>query len=116
MLTKSNRLKNDRDFQKIFKSGRFVSGPFITLKLAPNKLPVNRFAFVVGVKVSKRAVKRNLLRRRMREITRKLLPALRGNFDVVMMAKPEALKTDFQQLESELRRSLTKAGLLPAAR
>jgi len=112
MLTRSNRLKNDRDFQRVFRSGRFVSGPFLTLKLAPNKLAASRFAFVVGVKVSKRAVQRNRLRRRMREITRKLLPSLRGNFDVVMMARPEALKLDFPKLESELRRSLTKAGLL----
>ncbi|MFA6604322.1 MAG: ribonuclease P protein component [Patescibacteria group bacterium] len=116
MLSQLNRLKTDRDFQRIFKSGRFVSGSFLTLKFSLNKLPASRFAFVVGVKVSKRAVKRNLLRRRMREIVRKRLPDIKTGFDAVLMAKPEALKLDFPQLESEVRRTLIKSGLLPPSR
>jgi ribonuclease P protein component len=67
MLPKKNRA-NKKEFDLIFKNGKFVSSPNITLKYIKNIENVGfssfKIAFVVPKTVSKKAVDRNLLKRR----------------------------------------------------
>ena len=63
MLPRENRLKRDKDFQTLFKSGQGVYGSICGAKWQKNKLNLARIAVVVGTKVSKKAVVRNRLRR-----------------------------------------------------
>ncbi len=113
MLPKSNRLNADRDFSRLIKAGRFVHGRDLSLKGAANKLGLTRVGFSVGTKISKRAVVRNLLKRRLREIVRQELPRLSPGYDLLFMAKPTAVKLDFDGLKTAVAELLSKAGLLP---
>jgi len=69
----------------------------------------------VGIVVSRKvgkAVTRNRVRRRIREILRRLhLPAA----DLMVIAKPEAAEADYATLARDLLRALDKSGLLDAA-
>ncbi len=62
MLAKQNRLSRT-DFSKYFKTGKRTHSPAATLIISPNK--EFHGAVVVSKKVSKLAVKRNTLRRRV---------------------------------------------------
>jgi ribonuclease P protein component len=67
MLPKKNRA-NKKEFDLIFKNGKFVSSPNLTLKYIKNIENVGflsyKFAFVVSKTVSKKAVERNRLKRK----------------------------------------------------
>ena len=113
MLPRKHRLLAEKDFSRLLRSGRQLSaGPF-GLKFAKNGLGASRIGFAVGVKVAKRAVVRNLLKRRLREITRKLLPAIAPGYDLLFMARPGSTQLQFKELEEVVRVLLARTGLLP---
>lgn len=87
MVPAKNRLKTDQDFQRLARKGRSVSVPAITLKYIPNGLQFSRFGFVVSVKTDKRAVVRNRVKRRIREIIRLKLAKIKPGYDIMMVIR-----------------------------
>lgn len=62
------------------------------------------------------AVKRNLLRRRLREISRRqVLPALDSATDLAVRARPTAYEASFETLQRELVGSLCPSPRDPAS-
>lgn len=112
MLERKSRLLADKDFARIFAKGKFAGSASVTIKVVPNTLGVSRFGFVVGTKVSKRAVERNKAKRRMREIMRKNMAFVKDGFDVVFVAKKEVLSVEFLVLERTMAQLCHKVGLL----
>jgi ribonuclease P protein component len=112
MLKPQNRLRKKKDFDNVLKRGKGFYGSRISVKLAKNKLKSSRFAFVVSTKVSKSAVKRNRLRRQLREIIRLRLDQIKPGYDVVIMARPASLGLKFEELTKELVKRFKKASLL----
>lgn len=112
MIPRINRLKTERDFARLFRQGKGVSGRLLTLKFVASRMPDVRVGFVVGTKVHKRSTRRNLLKRRMREVTRKRLPGLKQGYDLAFIAKPGATEADFQVLAAEMAGLLEKARLM----
>ena len=82
------------------------------MKVRENALPHSRFGVVVGLKVHKRAVKRNLLRRRLREILRKHLKEIKPGYDVMVLTQPRALEADYAELETQVLSCLKKLQLV----
>jgi len=79
-----------------------------------NGLPHSRFGVVVGLKVHKKAVKRNLIRRRIREILRKHLAEIAPGKDVMIMVNSKALDADYAELEAQTLSCLAKLKILKA--
>ncbi len=63
MLSKQNR-NNRKEIEQIFKSGSFVNSPNLTFKFFKTKDNLKKISFITPKTVSKKAVARNLLRRR----------------------------------------------------
>jgi len=124
MLPQEHRLRRKRDIEITFEQGRFVSGSLLNMKVwkvdpvtYPKRLYSGKelkFAFVVGVKIEKRAVGRNRLKRQMREVVRLLLKdeSLKAGFFVLVMAKKEMVGTEYAQIEQDMQATLRRAGLL----
>lgn len=123
MLPKEYKLKKMKDFEILFKEGRFVSGELFTAKvwkINPTKYPKRKYAegdlkigVVVGLKVSKSAVKRNRLKRQMREVVRLALKneKIKVGFMVALIAKPSALGKDYEEIEKDIVNVFGKARL-----
>lgn len=83
------------------------------LKTIKNDLGLPRFAIVVGKEVSKKAVVRNRLRRRISEIIRIKLKtkgiSLDAGVDGVIIALPGAERMDFTQLRQAIEKIFAKA-------
>ena len=106
MLKKDNKLLKNKDFECVLKYGRSVPSHFFLLKYGKNTSLINRFGFVISLNVSKKAVERNLLKRRMREIIRCHPELLAGGFDVVFLIRKQSLSLDFNKLEGEVLKTL----------
>lgn len=94
------------------RNGRSFFLPALQLRLSSNSLPHSRFAFVVSAHTAKRAVKRNLLKRRLRDIVRLSLKQIISGYDVLLSGKKPALELDYQQLRADVGALLRKARLL----
>lgn len=71
MLTKNNRLDR-KTVEKVFKEGRFIGSTNLTLKyILKNENNAFKIAFITPKTASKKAVDRNLLRRRGYAIIKK---------------------------------------------
>jgi ribonuclease P protein component len=120
MLSAKNRLKHERDIGTVFELGKGVSGKYIFIKywkVDSSKYPNRRYgqdelkiAFVVGKKVSKSAVKRNLIKRRMRAIVLDILsktPQILG-YHIVVSAKPGVEGVTYDDITHDIDQTIEK--------
>ena len=109
-----HRLKQEKDFSKLARSRHIAFSKALGMKMRENSLPHSRFGVVVGLKVHKKAVRRNLIKRRIREIIRKHLLAIAPGKDVMIMANAKAVDLEYAELEAQVLSCLTKLKLLKA--
>ena len=112
MLTKINRLKKEKDFEKIFKKGKSFKNSFLILRIVPNNLEESRFGFIVSQKVSKKAVLRNKVKRRLRDIIQKNITEIKKGKDVALIVLPGLEKKSFLETKEILETLLKKTSLV----
>ncbi|KKU86637.1 MAG: ribonuclease P protein component [Candidatus Wildermuthbacteria bacterium RIFCSPHIGHO2_01_FULL_47_27] len=112
MLAKINRLKRKKDFELVFRKGKRFNAGHVGFKALENGLKTSRFGFVVGKRISKKAVTRNKVRRRMQEAVKKVLPGMKKNVDGVFIGMPGCEEYDFRAIEAIIQRLLKQANIL----
>ena len=109
MTVKHERIKKSIDFEKIFQTGKTITGRFVFLKTKKTKNKNCRLCFVVSSRVSKRAVERNKTKRRLREIARSVYLSLVPGYDIVIIAKKEILGKKYAETKDEIIKTLKEA-------
>lgn len=104
------RLRSSADFARLRQSGRTLRHPLLTLSLAPNDLPHNRYGFIVSKRVGG-AVVRNRVRRRMRESVRLATPRLLPGYDLVWIARNEIADQPYNTINEAVVELLRRARL-----
>lgn len=66
----------------------------------------------ISLKVSKRAVVRNRIKRQIRAALRQLLPRLTAGWKLVIIVRPQAVECDYFQFLQELEQLLLDAEVL----
>lgn len=112
MLPKKNRLRKEKDFERVFKQGKGFKESFLALKIIENERVESRIGFVVPKKHFKKAVLRNKLKRQLREQIRKRVLGIKGGYDVVILAREGLEKIGFQEMDKVVEKLLSKANLL----
>jgi len=112
MLPKENRLKKKKDFEQVFKKGRGFKEDFLFLKINENDLKESRFGFIVSREISKKAVVRNKIKRRLRETMKEELPKIKSGIDGVLVVKKGAAEKDFLEIKKVVNSLLKKAKIL----
>jgi ribonuclease P protein component len=119
VLAKHNRLRRSREFSAVYRQGRKAVSAHLIVRAwvvptAPTAAvihrcsPVAQIGIVVSLKVHKRAVVRNRLKRRVRAALRTLLPRLRPSLWVVITLRPEAAQCEYAEFLRELEQLFTK--------
>ena len=106
MLVKRLRLVKEKDFKIIFKLGKSFYAKIFRIKVLANKLGFNRYGIVISTKVSKKAVKRNKLKRQFRSIIKEFDKKIIAGFDLVIIVSPIALNQEYKFIKNELERIL----------
>lgn len=110
MLPKNERLKSNKDFQKVFKLKCSIGTPILVAyfmsKQDHSESNFPKVGFVVSKKVHKRAVKRNRIKRQMREIYRIIKadkPELITHFDsIIFISRPNVYGKEFLQIHKSM--------------
>jgi ribonuclease P protein component len=107
-LPRSCRLLRRAEYDVVYREGRRRAGREFTVFLRPNGLELSRFGWSVK-KTLGTAVRRNRIRRRLREMVRLHRQEIAPGWDIVIHPRSSAATADFLPLTDELLR------LLPAA-
>ena len=97
---RSCRLTARRQFQAVYRDGRRVGSKSFTLFGLPNSLGYCRLGITVTRKLGG-AVRRNRIKRVMREVFRLNRAELVGSIDIVVNARHEFHETSFEDLAQE---------------
>ncbi len=131
-LPSAHRLKSRHDFQAVFREGVRRHGSYMTLRaLRPStsmlpsqkaavktdnteesiEHPPTQIGISISTKVSKRAVVRNRIKRKIAAALHKLLPRLSPGWRLVFVVKPSATQQECvtQQFLQELEQLLAQA-------
>lgn len=108
------RLRKQKDFDRVFAQGKFCSQGALSLKTVRGPLAVSRFGFIVGKKISKKAVERNRIKRLLRESVRlnEQTGNLAAGFDTVIMPRQNLAHSDLVSVKFLVDNLLKKSGLL----
>ena len=109
MLEQKNRIKKKKDIENIFKKGKTFKQDSLILKILKNDLSFSRFGFIVPKKVSKKAVVRNKIKRRIREIVRSMMiKELKTNNDCLIIGLKGIEEKDFQETKNIVEKLFKK--------
>ncbi len=102
MFLKLNRIVKEKEFEKIFKKGKGKYTKNLGFKYLRNNLGFNRFAVVVGVKINKKAVIRNKIKRQIREVLKKQNYKKNIYYDIIILTLPSINLKTFTEIEKDI--------------
>lgn len=108
------RLLRRAEYDAVYRDGRRRTGREFTVFLRPNGLDLSRFGWSIK-KALGSAVRRNRIRRRLREIVRLHRQEIAPGWDIVIHPRSSAATADFSPLASELLRLLPRMPTAPTA-
>ena len=107
-------LKNSEDFQHILKKGTWHSGDFMSLYLMKNGKDFNMIGIAVGKKFSKSSVKRNRVKRLIREAYRLREGSVKRGYSFVFLWKNDVdySNVNYINVSNDLLKCLKRADIL----
>lgn len=112
MLPKNNRLKNKKEFKEVFKKGKGFEKDFLFLKIKKINSDKSKFGFIVSRKINKKAVARNKIKRRLREVVKGQISKIKPGINVVMVVKKDIKEKEFSEIKKTVTRLLKEAEIL----
>ncbi len=113
IMSRTYRIKEGSDFEKLFARGSRVHLPALSLVFFRHGRSDTRYAVVVGLAVTKRATIRNRLRRQISEYIRRTLPKIAPGYDCAFIVRPPAVKIRRDAFRNAATILLRRAQLLP---
>lgn len=112
-MRKIKTLKKNYEFKNVLKRGKFYIGKQISIYVLKNNKKSNVIGVAVGIKQCG-AVKRNRIKRLIRENYRLIKDDLRQGYDIVFLwnKKGESEEADYYIIKNDIIKLLQKANLL----
>ena len=103
-------LKLNHIFRRLYSTAGQANS-YLVLYARPNRLKKNRVGITAGKKLGK-AVVRNRVRRRLREVYRLNEDKFQPGWDIVVVARSRCIHTSFEKLTAGYLSLAEKAGIL----
>lgn len=110
MLNKKYKLLKADEISSVFNFRKRLHTDHLYIHFAPNRLDHYRIAFVISKKMEKLAVRRNYIKRTIKEI---INISLKKNLsvDIVFRLKKSYYKSDFKTVKLDITNTLSKIAL-----
>ena len=103
-------LKNNYDFKRLYNRGKSAGTHRLLIYCRSTGRPFSRVGYTVSAKLGN-AVKRNRVRRRLREIYRLHEAQLRPGMDMVIVVRKGGFEATYQELETDFKRLVKKLAI-----
>ncbi len=107
-LTRCERLRHRRDFERAYRLGRRIRLPYLTMVLAPNTKGLRRIGLSVSRRKVGKAVRRNRAKRLLREVFRRHKDLFPPGHDVIFIPRHTLLERSMVEIAEDLRRVLAE--------
>jgi len=104
-------ISSNRDFMFMYRRARSLCADCLVIYYRKNKLDNLRLGITVTKKVGK-AVVRNRIRRRLREVFSEFSDKIPPSYDIIIVSRTKAAHCDYSELKSALKYLLNKAELI----
>jgi len=113
VLPRGNRLTSKRDFERVKQKGTLFNKGSIGLSVynRGDQKPT-RVGIIVSLKVSKKAVDRNKIKRMIRESIRRKLDSFKKGYDIVFLTKTSIIDKDSKSVDGNIANLLERGGLV----
>jgi ribonuclease P protein component len=115
MISRSHRLST-KQFNEVIKKGRVTHSPLFLMRVLQIGEGPTRIAAAVPVKVARKAVSRNAMRRKVYEAVRPLLSDIKEGFNIILFAKtinmPANKSLTVALISNDLKGLFVKAAIL----
>lgn len=112
-MKKTRMLKKNYEFKNILSKGTYYSGQYIEAFIKKNKNNYNSLGIAISVKIAK-AVKRNLIKRLIRENYKLLENSIKPGYSIVFLWKKKADVKDakFINIKNDMNKIFDKSNIL----
>lgn len=112
-MKKLKTLKKNYEFQNVLNKGKFYIGKQITVYIVKNREEANRIGIAISSKTC-HAVKRNNIKRKIRENYRLIAKELKQGYNIVFLwnKKVPVEQVDFHIINQDMTNAFSKAGML----
>ncbi len=104
-------IKKNTEYKTVYNCNNSISDYNLVLFVKKNRFGSNRFGFTAAKKI-KKAVSRNFIRRRLKEIVRLNEQNIKQGYDIVIMARVNAVESDYRSLEKSFNKLMKRKNLL----
>ena len=103
-------IKNNYEFRRLYSKGKSAATARMAVYCRKNNSQTSRLGITVSTKIGK-AVHRNRIRRRFREIFRLHKEQLAGGYDIIIVARTKSRYSTYWELDSDYIVLLKKLGI-----
>ena len=104
-------LKKNSDFRRLYARGKSSVNRYLVVYCRRNGRGVNRMGYTVSAKLGG-AVVRNRVRRRLREIARLNAPRMKTGWDIIVVARSRAVRSEYRELDRAYLDACAALGLM----
>jgi len=113
MLASADRLKKGGEISRVMMRGRYAASGPVAVRSLRTHLPTSRGVVVISKKVSKKAVVRNRIRRRLAALLAERWATVTPGYDIVITVRADIAEETAAKLATHLDAALKQLGLAP---
>ena len=110
-MKEARTVKKNHEFRRMYQKGRSSVNSYLVLYVRPNRRGCNRLGVTASTKLGK-AVVRNRVKRRLREVWRLNDAALKQGYDMILVARGRSVRGNFREIEKAYLRAAAELKLL----